>query len=129
MWLLDKIAEARIREAVERGEFDQLPGAGEPLDLDDDSLVPEELRTAYRLLKNSGYLPPELQLRREIHDVHELLAAAQSPAETGRLARRLNHLLSALAAARSSESDLRVESCYYEKLLRHMEQPKQSGTE
>jgi hypothetical protein len=121
MWLLDKIAEARIREAVERGEFDHLPGAGEPLELDDDSQVPEELRTAYRLLKNSGYLPPELQLRREILDVRVLLAAAQSPAESGRLARRLNLLLTALATTRSGSGDLRMEEDYYQKLLLAME--------
>lgn len=82
MWLIDKIAEARIAEAVERGEFDNLPGVGQPLDLDDDTLVPKELR--------AGYLPPELQLRREIQDVRALLRVAQEPQESGRLARRLN---------------------------------------
>jgi hypothetical protein len=47
-------------EAVSRGEFDDLPGAGRPLDLNDDPLVPQELRVAYRILKNAGYLPPEV---------------------------------------------------------------------
>jgi hypothetical protein len=121
MWLLDKIAEARISEAVERGEFDNLPGAGQPLELDDDALVPEELRAAYRLLKNAGYLPPALQMRREIHDVRELLRAAEEPAESGRLARRLNHLLAALSAARGGQGDLRVDADYHRQLLQHME--------
>lgn len=49
------LAERRIEEAIERGEFDDLPGAGQPLDLDDlDPLLPEELRMAYRILKNAG---------------------------------------------------------------------------
>jgi len=65
MWLIDQLAEQHIREAQEKGELSQLPGEGAPLKLDDDSAVPPELRSAYRLLKNAGYLPPELEMRRE----------------------------------------------------------------
>ena len=50
------IAEQRIREAMERGEFDDLPMKGQPLRLDEDANVPDELRMAYKLLKNGGYL-------------------------------------------------------------------------
>lgn len=60
MWLLDQWAERHIIEAQRKGEFDNLPGRGEPLILDDDSHVPAELRAGYRLLKNAGCLPPEL---------------------------------------------------------------------
>jgi len=58
MTLLGQIAERQILQAAQRGEFDDLPGAGRPLQLDDDALIPEELRAGYRLLKNAGYLPP-----------------------------------------------------------------------
>jgi hypothetical protein len=55
MLALEIIAERKIKEAIERGEFDDLPGAGRPLDLDDlDPSLPEELRLAYRVLKNAG---------------------------------------------------------------------------
>ena len=57
---LDFLAERRIAEAVSRGELDDLPGAGRPLELDDDALVPEELRLAHRILKNAGYTPADL---------------------------------------------------------------------
>ena len=54
------LAEGRIEEAIARGEFDDLPGAGRPLELDDiDPLLPEELRLAYRILKNAGSAPAE----------------------------------------------------------------------
>jgi len=59
--MLESIAERRIGEAVANGELDNLPGAGKPLELDDDPLVPEELRLAYRILKNAGYVPPEIE--------------------------------------------------------------------
>jgi hypothetical protein len=58
MWLIDQLVEARISDAQARGEFDNLPGAGKALQLQDEAPVPEELRAAYRLLKNAGYLPP-----------------------------------------------------------------------
>ena len=56
MHALEIIAERKIEEAIARGDFDNLPGAGRPLDLDDeDPLWPEEVRMAKRILKNAGY--------------------------------------------------------------------------
>jgi hypothetical protein len=52
--VLELLAEKKIAEAAERGELDDLPGAGRPLELDDDTLVPEELRMANRILRNAG---------------------------------------------------------------------------
>jgi len=65
MWLLDQWAERHIVDAIRKGDLDNLPGSGEPLALDDDSHVPTELRAGYRLLKNSGCLPLELEHRKE----------------------------------------------------------------
>lgn len=98
--MLDLIAERRIAEAVARGELDNLPGQGRPLDLDDDALVPEDLRLAYRILKNAGFVPPEVQALNEIAEL-ERIAGADSKA-----ARKL-----ALLRAR-------IESAYYEKVVK-----------
>lgn len=73
MFLGDALAEQKIAEAIKKGELDNLPGAGSPLHLDDDSDVPVELRMAYRILKNSGFLPPELQDRKEALELSTLL--------------------------------------------------------
>lgn len=73
MWLLDQWAERHITDAQRKGEFDNLPGQGEPLILDDDSCVPEELRSGYRLLKNAGCLPPEIEQRKEAIVLADLL--------------------------------------------------------
>jgi Domain of unknown function (DUF1992) len=70
--MLEFIAERRIAEAVSRGDFDDLPGAGQPLDLTDDALVPEELRVAYRILKNAGFVPPEVEALNEIAALERL---------------------------------------------------------
>lgn len=75
MSLLDSLAEKHILAAIKKGELDNLPGSGQPLHLDDDSHVPPELRAAWRLLKNSGFLPPELEMRREAIELDRLLSS------------------------------------------------------
>jgi len=71
----DLVIEEKIRAAIRDGAFDNLPGAGKPLDLADDRLVPEDLRMAYRILKNAGFVPPELEARKEAADLRRLIAA------------------------------------------------------
>jgi hypothetical protein len=109
---LDALAEERIREALERGELDGLPGSGRPLDLDDDALVPEELRVAYRVLRNAGFVPPELEAHRELRDVEALLRAAAGEVERAGLLARIDFLLSRTAAGRRHGS-LRVQEEAY----------------
>ncbi|HEX7273293.1 MAG TPA: DnaJ family domain-containing protein [Casimicrobiaceae bacterium] len=82
--LLDALAEARIEEAVAAGAFDDLPGAGRPLELDDDRFVPEELRAAYRILKRAGFVPPEVEARRELAVLSALLATLDDAGERRR---------------------------------------------
>ncbi|EPB9460480.1 DUF1992 domain-containing protein [Yersinia enterocolitica] len=74
MGLIDEWAERHITNAQEKGEFEDLSGHGQPLILDDDTFVPVELRAGYRLLKNAGYLPPELQDRQEALTITDLLS-------------------------------------------------------
>ena len=75
------IAEKRIEEAQAKGEFDDLPGRGRPLELEDMSHVPEELRMAYKILRNAGCLPPELAERKEINRLVDLLERCEDERE------------------------------------------------
>ena len=113
--MLDNLVEQRIREAQEKGEFDDLPGAGAPLDLEDDALVPEELRAAYRLLKNAGFLPPELEAHGEIRQLEQLLRTVEDAGERASLIARINFLLSRGSPGKRRGS-LQVEDAYYEKI-------------
>ncbi len=61
MLALEWIAERKIAEAAAQGEFDDLPGAGRPLNLEEDPLVPEDQRMANRILRNAGYVPKEVE--------------------------------------------------------------------
>ncbi|MEM7404954.1 MAG: DnaJ family domain-containing protein [Pseudomonadota bacterium] len=85
----DRVAERKIIEAMENGEFDDLPGAGEPLTLDDDSMVPEELRAAYRILKNAGLAPPEVRARADLVQAIEAECTAADAAGRRVAVRRL----------------------------------------
>jgi len=116
----DALAERRIREAQENGDFDDLPGAGAPLALEDDALVPEELRAAYRLLRNAGFVPPELAARREIHELEQLLRSVTDDAGRAGILARINCLITLSAAGRRRGS-LRVEADYYDKLVAALE--------
>jgi hypothetical protein len=57
------VAENRIQAAYDEGAFDNLPGKGQPLALEDDSHLPPELRMAYKILRNSGHLEPDPGIR------------------------------------------------------------------
>jgi len=67
------VAERQIKEAMDAGEFDNLPGMGQPLDLDDSPFETVQQRIVNRILKNSGAVPEWIQtdkdLRREIEDL------------------------------------------------------------
>lgn len=116
MWLIDQLAEQKIIEAIQRGELDNLSGEGRPVHLEDDSLVPEELRAGYRLLKNSGFLPPEVMLRKDIATLNSLLMQAISEADQQKFSKRMNYLLIQLSLTRPN-SRLVTNGFYTSKLL------------
>ena len=94
MDVLAIIAERKIREAIARGELDNLPGKGKPLAMGEDlSGVPDELRMAYKLLKNAGFVPPEVELRKEIVSLREMLGTLEDDEERRTLRRKLDFKL------------------------------------
>jgi len=117
MFRFDILAERRILEAMERGEFDRLPGAGKPLPLEDDSLVPGDLRVAYKVLKNAGCLPPELELRKEILTLRDLLRTLEDDAERSRKIREMNRKLLRLDLLRGKSAQLDPFPEYRERIL------------
>jgi hypothetical protein len=72
---IDRIVEAIIQEAMERGEFDNLPGKGKPVDLSEYFETPEEVRLAHSVLKNAGMTSREVDLLKEIAELKQIQAA------------------------------------------------------
>ena len=112
-----KLIEEKIQDAIRRGEFDNLPGRGEPLELEDDSHLPDDLRLAYKILKNADCLPPELQLRKDIRQTEELLAGIQDTREKYRQLKKLNFMIMKLNMMRRVSPLLEEGQRYYEKVV------------
>jgi hypothetical protein len=89
----EKLVEEKIRAAMEAGEFDNLQGAGRPINFDDYFATPEDLRMVYSVLKNSRVLPREVELLKEIESLRSAIAAADSSRRKAPLNRELNDRL------------------------------------
>lgn len=116
----DKIAEKKIREAMDNGEFDDLPGKGKPLQLEDDRHIPQDIRLAHKILKNANCLPPELELRKEIFSLEELLDGVKDEKEKYLQIKKLNFLIMKLNMSRRGALNLEKNQFYYEKLVEKM---------
>lgn len=105
MLFLEQLAERKIVEALERGELDDLPGRGKPIPPEDClHFVPDEMRAAFRILKNAGYVPEEVRLLREAGDLLRLIEEGGEP--DPRELKRLRLLLDRLGQQRGGNPAL-----------------------
>ena len=112
-----RIAEERIKEAQRAGAFDNLPGKGKPLDLEDLSWVPEDLRIGYLVLKNAHVLPPEAQLLKDIHTIEDLLKHVEDEGGRRALAKSIQFKLIRLDMLKRRSMPLRSIRDYSRKLV------------
>ena len=119
-----KIIEERIRKAQKKGEFDNLEGAGKPLNLEDDSHIAEDLRLAYKIFKNADFLPPEIELKKEIERTEDLLSGMQDTAQKHRTLKKLNYLIMKLNTVRDTSLELEMPQQYSLKLVERLESKK-----
>ena len=119
----DRIIEERIRRAQQKGEFENLTGSGKPLVFKDDGHVAEELRLAYKILKNADCLPAEIELKKEIKRTEELLSGMQDTAAKYRTLKKLNFLIMKLNSIGNMPIDFEMPQKYSAKLLERLEAP------
>jgi hypothetical protein len=124
-----RIIEERILEAQKKGDFDNLPDAGKPLELEDDSRVPEDLRLAYKILKNAGFVPPELQLNKDIRQTEDLLEGATSVKDKYRIMKKLKALKFQLLKKGGPGSGLNIPGDYETDVIDRMETRKKQTTD
>lgn len=120
----EKIIESRIKKAQEDGAFEDLPGRGQPLPLEDDRHIPEDLRLAYKVLKNADCLPPEVQLRKDIHATEDLLNGMTDTGKKYRTVKKLNYLIMKLNAIRGSNAVFDIPQRYYADVVDRIESEK-----
>lgn len=114
---LHRIAEQRILEAQREGAFDNLPGKGKPLELEDLSWVPEDLRIGYHVLKNAHVLPPEVELLKDIHTLEDLIKHVEEEDERRALAKSLQWKMIRLDLLKRRALDLGAVRGYGRKLI------------
>jgi len=86
----DKLVEEKIKEAMAKGEFDNLAGRGKPLDLDSYFATPEDVRLAYSLLKSSGFIPEEMALLKEVDSLKAALDKSKSEVERKQIKKKID---------------------------------------
>jgi hypothetical protein len=116
----EKIVEERISKAIKDGMLDNLPGAGKPLQADEGASVPEDLRLAYKILKNADCLPPEIEAKREIRQTEALLSGMADTAQKYRLLKKLNFLILKINAMRNGSVLFDMPQRYSEKVVDRM---------
>jgi len=82
--------DAIVARAIANGELDNLPGHGKPLNLDDEAGVPEDMRMTFRIMRNSGIVPPEVEAMQRLTKLREAWAAETDPVERERLGREIS---------------------------------------
>lgn len=110
---IEIIAERRIRQAMEEGSLGVTSWQGRPLPLEDESHIPPDLRMAYKILKNAGYLPPEIEAKKEIRHLEELIEASEDEHTRLRQMKKLKVLTLRLAAMR--QRPLQIEDNDYQR--------------
>jgi hypothetical protein len=124
--IIQTIAERKIQQAMTNGTMADLSHwKDKPLPPDDMAHVPEELRMAYRLLKNGGYLPEEVTLQKEITRLEQLLPACADEREKIRQLRRISCLKTKLEARLGRPMDLGEDTPYYNRVVDRLSTPKQ----
>lgn len=112
-----KIAEEKILDSMNRGEFQNLEGQGRPLTYEDDSMIPEDLRMAYKILKNSGHTPPEIQQEKEIRSAIDLLEHLEDEKEKYKQIQKVNYLIMQLNIKYNRPIRFEKKELYYDKLV------------
>lgn len=125
---LARIAERKIIEAMKTRDFTSEKWKNKPLPLEDDRHIPDDLKMAYKILKNSGYLPPEIEDKKEVQRLEELIAATEDEHERLRQMKKLNVLMMKIDAKRSKPSNIAQQEEYYRKVVERISVKKQSGS-
>ena len=112
-----KIVERRIQEALKNGEFDNLPGRGKPIEYEEDRHIPEDLRLAHKILKNADCLPPEIEEKKEIRQMEDMLANIPDEKEKYKLIKKINYKIMKLNMRGAKSPLLEEKQIYYSKLV------------
>lgn len=121
------IAERRISEAIRKGQLDVEGWRNKPLPMTNDYLVPEELRMAHKILKNAGYLPPEIETKKEIQQIEDLLATCEDERTRVKQMKKLSYLMMKLSSMKGDTLNIESQEEYYRQVVERITVKKSSS--
>lgn len=121
------IAERRISEAIREGQLDVEGWRNKPLPMTNDYLVPEELRMAHKILKNAGYLPPEIETKKEIQQIEDLLATCEDERTRVKQMKKLSYLMMKLSSMKGDTLNIESQEEYYRQVVERITVKKSSS--
>ncbi|MBW2472020.1 MAG: DUF1992 domain-containing protein [Deltaproteobacteria bacterium] len=114
------IADRKICEALEKGHLNIESWHNKPLPISDDNMIPGELRMAYKILKNAGYLPPEIETKKEIQQIEDLLATCEDERIRVKQIKKLNYLVLKLNTMKVDTANIEGQEEYYRKIIERL---------
>jgi len=111
------IAERKISEAIQKGLLETEGWRNKPLPMNNDHLVPEELRMAHKILKNAGYLPPEIETKKEIQQIEDLLVTCEDECTRVKQIKKLNYLVLKLNTMKGDTVNIESQEKYYRQIV------------
>jgi hypothetical protein len=114
------IAERKISEAIEEGLLNIEAWHNRPLPKSNDCMILDDLRMAYKMLKNAGYVPPEIETKKEIQKLEDLIAASEDEHTRVKQIKKLNYLEMKLDAMRGKSASLENQEKYYQQVVERL---------
>ncbi|MBW2483861.1 MAG: DUF1992 domain-containing protein [Deltaproteobacteria bacterium] len=114
------IADRKICEALEKGHLNIESWHNKPLPISNDNMIPGELRMAYKILKNAGYLPPEIETKKEIQQIEDLLATCEDERIRVKQIKKLNYLVLKLNTMKGDTANIEGQEEYYRKIIERL---------
>ena len=114
------IADRKICEALEKGHLNIESWHNKPLPVSNDNMIPGELRMAYKILKNAGYLPPEIETKKEIQQIEDLLATCEDERIRVKQIKKLNCLVLKLNTMKGDTANIEGQEEYYRKIIERL---------
>ena len=111
------IAERKISKAIREGQLDSKEWKNKPLPVTNDYMVPEELRMAYKILKNAGYLPPEIETKKKIQQTEDLLATCEDECTRVKQIKKLNYLVMKMNTMNGHTVNIESQEEYYRQVI------------
>ena len=128
MNILAYLAEQKISQAIAQGDLNSPKWKNKALPMEDECWVPDDLKMAYKILKNAGYVPAEVETRKEIHKLEQLIATTEDEHLRLKQMQKLNVLLMKIESAQGSQLNVANQDSYYQKIVESIHVNKKSNS-